>query len=112
MSQGRHVVRRPRGPRFRYSRQVIVVALAARLSGATWEASAASCTADGQVDSSVLKRWQRRFELVEGRLVEKKPPDAPFPPGPVRETLPAPVGSWGPDPKREDHWARSPPPQP
>ena len=99
-------------PHFLYSRQVIEAALTSRLNGATWERAAAACTADGQVDSSVVKRWHRRFELVEGCLVERKPPSVPFATRPGGEMLPLPVGSWSPDPKREDHWARSPPPQP
>ena len=99
-------------PYFLYSRAVIRSALARRLDGATWERVGASCTADGQVDPSLAKRWQRRFAVVDGCLVEKQPPSVHFSARPGSEILLAPVGSWSPDPLREDHWARSPPPQP
>jgi len=99
-------------PRFLYSRAVISSALASRLGGATWDRAAASCTAEGQVDPSVVKRWQRRFGLTDGCLVEKQPPNTHFSVKPGSEILVAPVGSWSPDPLREDHWARSPPQQP
>ncbi len=99
-------------PRFLYSRAVITAALGHRLAGQTWERAAALCTADGQVDPSVLNRWRRRFDLVEGGLVEKRPPGAPCSPRPMSEILLAPVGSWSPDLLREDDWARSPPSQP
>ena len=99
-------------PRFLYSRAVIAAALGHRLAGQTWERAAARCTADGQLDPSVLKRWQHRFDLVEGGLVEKRPPSAPCSSKPWSEILLAPVGSRSPDLLREDHWARSPPSQP
>ena len=99
-------------PHFLYSREVISSALARRLGGATWERAAASCTADGQVDPSLVKRWQSRFAVVDGCLVEKQPPSAHFSVTQGSEILLVPVGSWSPDPQREDHWARSPPTQP
>ncbi len=99
-------------PRFLYSRAVIISALSNRLAGATWEKAAALCTAEGQVDPSVLKRWQCRFVLIDGSLVENRPPGAPFSSLMFSEILQAPVGSWSPDLPQEDHWARSPPQQP
>jgi hypothetical protein len=56
-------------PRFLYSRAVIADALIRRQAGETWEQAAATCTADGQVDPSVLKRWHQRFRVVDGCLV-------------------------------------------
>jgi hypothetical protein len=98
-------------PHFLYSRSVIIAALTSHRSGATWERAAALCTADGQVDPSVVKRWHRHFVVGEGLLAEK-PPSTHCSPGPVGEILLSPVGSWSPDLRSEDHWARSPPRQP
>lgn len=60
-------------PHFLSSFAVITSALASRLAGATWESAAAQCTADGQVDPTAVKRWQRRFQLIDGCLIEKQP---------------------------------------
>lgn len=99
-------------PRYLYSRTVIISGLSNRLAGASWERAAAQCTGDGQLDPSVLKRWDRNFVLMDGGLVEKRPPGAPFYSTPFGGILLAPVGSWSPDLPQEDHWARSPPQQP
>lgn len=57
-------------PHFLYSRAVITDALRHRFNGQTWDRAAALCTTDGQVDPSDVKRWQRRFDVVEGGLVD------------------------------------------
>jgi hypothetical protein len=98
-------------PHFLYSRDVIEIGLLNREAGVTWERAAVSCTADGQVDVSTLKRWQRRFQLEAGQLLVKPPPAAPFWFAPRDAMLGSPAGSRSPDPSQEDPWARGPPSQ-
>ncbi len=97
-------------PRFLYSQAVIAAALSSRQRGASWEQAAALSSADGRLEVSTLKRWQRRFQVLDGRLWEKLPPAAPFPLAHVCAILGRPAGSRGPEPLQEDRWARSPPP--
>ncbi len=98
-------------PRFLHSRDVIARALTARQHGLSREAAAAACTADRQVDPALVKRWEFRFWLIEGGLVEVVPPMTPSR-GPSQPAiLAASAGSRSPDLQQEDPWARSPPPQ-
>jgi hypothetical protein len=96
-------------PRHLYARAVIVAGLRQRQAGETLERAAASCTADGQLDLSTLKRWSQRFQLDDGDLVAIPPPVTHFSPSPAEAILGAPAGSWSPKPSQEDPWARSPP---
>ncbi|HXM57687.1 MAG TPA: hypothetical protein VOB72_19980, partial [Candidatus Dormibacteraeota bacterium] len=96
-------------PRHLYARAVIVNGLRRRLTGATWERAAAASTADGQLDPSTLKRWSRRFQLDDGRLLAVPPPAAHFSRSSANVILAAPAGSRSPKPSQEDPWARSPP---
>ena len=99
-------------PRHRYSRSVITLALVRRRAGVSWESCAESCTAEGQVDSSVVKRWASRFYVVEGQLVDAHQPVVPFRLALTTAMLASPAGSRSPDPQQEDQWERSPPTQP
>lgn len=96
-------------PRYLYARAVIVAGLRRRQAGETLERAAASCTADGQLDPSTLKRWSRCYQLDDGDLVAIRPPVMHFSPSPAEAILGAPAGSRSPKPSQEDPWARSPP---
>src|SRR5262249_48936918 len=96
-------------PRFLYARPVIISGLMCRRAGATWERAAASCTADGQLDPSTLKRWHRRFQIDEEGLLVIPPPTASSHRTPAAAILGAPAGSRSSKPSQEDPGARSPP---
>ncbi len=96
-------------PRHLYALAVIVDGLTRRQTGETWERAAATCTSDGQLDPSTLKRWHRRFQLDDGGLIGIPPPAAHFSRPPADAILGAPAGSRSPKPSQEDPWARSPP---
>jgi len=99
-------------PRFLYSREVIVRALEHRQAGESRERAAAAATADGQLDPELVKRWEKRFGLIDGHLVAIDPPLMAFPTRPATSMLAAPAGSRSPDLQQEDQWARSPPSRP
>ena len=96
-------------PHHLYARAVIVNGLTRRCMGDRWERAAAVSTADGQLDPSTLKRWSRRFRLVDESLVVIPPPAMHFSRPPADAILGAPAGSRSPRPSQEDPWARSPP---
>jgi len=98
-------------PGFQYSVAVITTALNLRESGLTRAAAAARCTADGQVDPAVVRRWERRFTMDKGRLHEIQPTTS-FRRAQVPAILALPAENRSSDPPHEDHWAHSPPLQP
>jgi hypothetical protein len=91
-------------PHFYYSRDIIARAMALRRGGRRWEEVAGACTATGDVDVSVVKRWCRRFTT--------NPPATLFRFSPATAMVGFPDRSRSPDPLQEDPWARSPPSQP
>lgn len=93
------------------TREVIVRALEHRQAGESRERAAAA-TADGQLDPELVKRWEKRFGLIDGHLVAIDPPLMAFPTRPATSMLAAPAGSRSPDLQQEDQWARSPPSRP
>jgi hypothetical protein len=100
-------------PYFRHARSVITRALTERGDGQSWEKCAEACTEDGQVDPSTVKRWSRRFQLVEGGLLRRvAQPRVLFRPAARTAILSAPAGSRSPDPQQEDPWERAPPTEP
>ncbi len=96
-------------PRFLYSRAVIAAAVSSRHRGASWEQATAGSSADGRLDVSTVKRWQRRFQVLLGQLTENLPPATPFRRSHECEILGRPAGSRSSEPSQEDPWARSPP---
>jgi hypothetical protein len=96
-------------PRHRYAEAVIRRGLELREQGHTWERAAEGCTAEGQVEQSVLKRWSRRFRLLHGGLVGANPPAALLAGDRHSAMLFEPVGNRSPDLRHEDHWERGPP---
>lgn len=96
-------------PRHRYAEDVIKRRLELRQTGRSWERAAEECTAEGQLEASVLKRWCRRFRIAAGRL-SWIPPVTPLARPRGGPMLRVPVGSRSPDHRHEDHWERGPPP--
>ncbi len=94
-------------PGFRYARSVIETALRCRAAGLSWERCAVTCTADGLVSTSVIRRWAKRFPTG----LHAHQPVAPFRSQVGARMLGQPAESRAPDPTQEDPWARSPPAQ-
>jgi hypothetical protein len=98
LRQGDDRLRRPGGASPPVREGVIVAGLRRRQAGETLERAAASCTADGQLDPSTLKRWSRCFHLDDGDLVAVPPPVTHFSRSPADAILGAPARSRSPKP--------------
>lgn len=99
-------------PHFLYSRSVIKRGLKKREAGATWARAAAACTWDGQLEPSLLRRWQKRFRVEAEELLEIDPPAADTCDESSSAMLMQPAERRVPEPTQEDQWARGPPMQP